>query len=135
VLPPAHRLTDAESFRAVVRRGRRASSGTLVVHVLVAGGDVAGTGPVAGFVVSKAVGNAVTRNRVRRRLRHLVRDQLDWLPSTAALVIRALPGSATATPTELRTDLVRCLKQATRPSSRPSSRRSSKRASREVPAS
>ena len=30
-----------------------------------------------GFVVSKAVGNAVVRNRVKRRLRHLARERLD----------------------------------------------------------
>lgn len=44
-----------------------------------------------GFVVSKAIGNAVARNRVKRRLRHLVID----LPSpfAADVVVRALPPS------------------------------------------
>ena len=44
-----------------------------------------------GFVVSKAVGNAVVRNRVQRRLRHLAREHLASLPGSAVLVIRALP--------------------------------------------
>jgi len=48
----------------------------------------------AGFVVSRAVGNAVTRNRVRRRLRHLVRERLNQLPAGSTLVVRALPGAA-----------------------------------------
>ena len=113
MLPAAHRLTDPTSFRAVVRSGRRAASRTLVVHTLVHPVD-AGPGPRVGFVVSRAVGNAVTRNRVQRRLRHLVREQLDSLPATAALVIRALPPAATAGSTELRDDLVRCLRRATR---------------------
>lgn len=44
-----------------------------------------------GFVVSKAIGNAVARNRVKRRLRHLVIE----LPSpfAADVVVRALPPS------------------------------------------
>ncbi len=127
MLPRAHRLTDAESFRAAVRSGRRVSSRTVVVHLLVERVDPAGPGPRAGFVVSKAVGNAVTRNHVQRRLRHLVREQLDSLPHSALLVVRALPASATASSAELRTDLTRCLQQATTQRNR--------QGTREVPAS
>ena len=113
MLSSAHRLTDAESFRAAIRRGRRAASGALVVHLLVDEAAEPGSAPRAGFVVSKAVGNAVTRNHVQRRLRHLVREQLDSLPRSSMLVVRALPFSAAASAAELRTDLTRCLQQAT----------------------
>ena len=61
--------------------------------------------PRAGFVVSKAVGNAVVRHRVTRRLRHLVASRLDALPAGAMLVVRALPPAATATSRELGADL------------------------------
>ena len=47
-----------------------------------------------GFVVSRSVGNAVMRNRVRRQLRHLVRQRLGSLPDAALLVVRALPSAA-----------------------------------------
>lgn len=60
-------------------------------------------------MVSKAVGNSVVRNRVKRRLRHLVRERLGTLQGVAALVVRALPGAASASAAELRTDLGRCL--------------------------
>ena len=55
-----------------------------------------------GFVVSKAIGNAVARNRVKRRLRHLVIG----LPSpfVADVVVRALPPSVSA-PERLTSDL------------------------------
>ena len=43
-------------------------------------------------MVPRAVGPAVTRNRVRRRLRHLLRDRLDRLPAGSRLVVRVLPG-------------------------------------------
>ena len=62
-------------------------------------------GPRAGFVVGKAVGNSVVRHRVTRRLRAVVLDQLDRLPPTADLVVRARPEAAEATSADLRRDL------------------------------
>ena len=62
-----------------------------------------------GFVVSKAVGGAVVRNRVRRRLRHLVRDHLSELGPGSELVVRALPAAAEKSTAELGTELGRCL--------------------------
>jgi ribonuclease P protein component len=62
-------------------------------------------GPRAGFVVGKAVGNSVVRHRVTRRLRAVVLDQLDRLPATADLVVRARPEAATATSADLARDL------------------------------
>ena len=44
-----------------------------------------------GFVVSKAVGNAVRRNRVKRQLRHLVAARLNQTPFAVDVVVRALP--------------------------------------------
>ncbi|MEJ7834145.1 MAG: ribonuclease P protein component [Nocardioides sp.] len=107
MLPTASRLTDADSFRSAVRRGARSGSRTLVAHLDCTPGadDV----PRVGLVVSKGVGNSVTRNRVKRRLRHLSREHLGSLPGSSVLVIRALPAAGTATSAELRTDLTRCL--------------------------
>ena len=51
--------------------------------------------PRVGFVVSKAVGNAVTRNRVKRRLRHLCRPLVDELEDGTVVVVRALPAAVT----------------------------------------
>ena len=62
-----------------------------------------------GFVVSKAVGGAVVRNRVKRRLRHLVRERLSDLPASGVLVVRAQPAAASASYAVLAADLHRCL--------------------------
>jgi ribonuclease P protein component len=111
LLPREHRLSSGEEFRKATREGRRAGTRTLVVH-LWAGEQP--PGPVrTGFVVSKAVGNAVIRNRVKRRLRHLAREQLGSLPGSAVLVVRALPAAADATYAELEADLASALSRVT----------------------
>jgi len=106
----AHRLTGSAQFSLAIRTGRRAGSDTLVVHL--ARPDELGP-PRIGFVVSRAVGNAVTRNRVKRRLRELVRVERERLPGGSLLVVRALPASAAASYGELRSDLTRCLSRVT----------------------
>lgn len=53
-----------------------------------------------GFVISAKVGDAVRRNRLRRRLRHLLRARVGDLPAVD-VVIRALPGAAELTVAEL----------------------------------
>ncbi len=103
VLAAAQRLRRSGDFAAAVRGGRRAGRGA---RGRPPDPDPAADQPSrrtrgrlrtrAGFVVSKAVGNAVVRNRVRRRLRHLVRERLADLPAGATLVVRALPGAADA---------------------------------------
>lgn len=114
MLPAAHRLTDPADFRRATKRGRRSGAGTLVAHLLVQK-DYEATPVRAGLAVSKAVGNAVTRNRVKRRLRHALRDQLDRLPAGALLVLRAKPAAGQASYAVLARDLDRCLTACTRP--------------------
>ncbi|MCW2746868.1 MAG: rnpA [Nocardioidaceae bacterium] len=65
--------------------------------------------------MSKAVGNAVVRNQVKRRLRHLVSGRLGAVPAGASLVIRALPASAGASSVVLGRDLDAALAKALRP--------------------
>jgi len=60
----------------------------------------AGQPPRVGFVVSKAVGNAVVRNRTKRVLRALMSARIGGLPDGVDVVIRAnvdLPGTPTRT--------------------------------------
>ncbi len=127
MLPSGHRMRRRDEFTLTVRRGRRAGRPHVVVHLLrrddTAHGHSAprpaanvraaaaaahrpdGDLPRAGFIVGRNVGNAVVRNKVRRRLRHLVARHLDRLPPGSLLVVRANPAAASARYDELATDL------------------------------
>ena len=107
MLPRPLRLTSAADHRAVVRRGRRAGSGALTVHLLVTPPGRAR----AGLVVGKAVGDAVTRHRVSRRLRHLLAARLGALPEGSLVVVRA---GAAAAGADLARDLDAALGRLTR---------------------
>ena len=111
MLPPRHRMRRAEDFSVAVRSGVRGGTGRLVVHLSEGGTDNGPTGDRAtraalvGFVVPKAVGGAVERNRVKRRLRAILRERMAELEPGSRLVVRALAPSATATSVELARDL------------------------------
>jgi ribonuclease P protein component len=88
-------MRSGSDFTAAVRRGRRVGRKTLVVHLNSHPEAVPVDAPArVGFVVSKAVGNAVVRNRVKRQLRHLTRARLAEVPAGSLLVVRANPAAA-----------------------------------------
>jgi ribonuclease P protein component len=102
VVPARHRMRRSVDFATTVRRGRRAARQTLVVHLVIVDRPEL---PRVGFVVSRAVGGAVIRNTVRRRLRNLMRENLSGLPAGTLIVVRALPSAAKASSDQLRRDL------------------------------
>ena len=125
MLKRSNRLTSSQSFAHAVRRGRRAGTGTLVLHLAVPSAeaiDLPDAQAAVGFVVSKAVGPEVTRNLVKRRLRHLARERLSSLPGSAVLVVRALPGAATASYSTLVHDFEAALQRLDRPVGAPTAK-------------
>lgn len=95
-----------------MRKGGRAGTRTVVVHYYTRTEPIISGGPRFGLVVSKQVGNAVTRHRVSRQLRHLCLGIVDKLPRETDVVIRALPASAEASSEQLREDIVNALKRS-----------------------
>jgi ribonuclease P protein component len=85
----------------------------VVVHLLPAPGPTAEPARV-GFVVNKAVGNAVLRNRVHRRLRAVMAAQLPGLPAGSLTVVRALPPSGSSSFEELTADVQAALSRVLR---------------------
>lgn len=127
-------MRRSSDFDAAVRRGSRAGRSSLVVHVTRVPGsseilepgvlepgilEPAALAPARmGFVVSKAVGSAVVRNRVKRQLRHLARERVGALPAGTLAVVRANPAAAGRTSTELAEDLDGALRSALRKAGR-----------------
>ena len=101
MLAKPNRVTQAHDFKTIVRRGRRFVSDTMVLYVLPTESDVSRFG----FIVTKAVGGAVVRNSVRRRLRSASHDLLATVGAGNDVVVRALPASVEATWATLHSEI------------------------------
>jgi ribonuclease P protein component len=86
-----HRLSRSRDFDAVYRKGRSVSTRYLTLHVFPRDDDPDGP-PRLGLAVPKAVGNAVERNRVKRRLRETWREVASEVPPGRDYVLAARPG-------------------------------------------
>ncbi|MGO9190300.1 MAG: ribonuclease P protein component [Streptosporangiaceae bacterium] len=105
-MPSASRMRRGAEFALTVRTGIRAGRPRVVGHLLVRQDALHQREPArVGFVVSRAVGSAVTRNRVKRRLRELMRGYLQSLPGGSLLVVRANAAAAHASQADLAADL------------------------------
>ena len=76
-LPKRWRLLRHADFERVYKQGRRHFAAHMTVFYLARAAETANgrVGPRVGFTVSKALGGAVQRNRMKRRLREAVRLQ------------------------------------------------------------
>lgn len=116
MLSPRNRMRHSSEFGSVMRSGRRASRDALgVVYLAPKKETDAADPPRIGFVVSKAVGGAVVRKRVQRRLRHLMRARSEFLPNGSLLVVRARPSDAHLRQEELAVQLDSAIAAARRP--------------------
>ena len=69
-------------------------------------------GPRIGVVVSKQVGGAVVRNRVRRRIQAICARSLASIPSSDLIVVRVLPGAHEVSWDTLRAEIGDGLRRA-----------------------
>jgi len=92
MLPRHQRLRRNGEFHRVYRRGRACSLPALTIHVLAGG-----AGKRMGVCVSRKLGGAVARNRLRRQLREILRGAARrWRDGfDAVLVARPAAGAAT----------------------------------------
>ena len=95
------------SFDAVYRAGKRLSSSHFTVFVRPNELDLSRFG----FSIKKALGGAVVRNRIRRRLREMVRCHRQEIPLGWDVVIHPKSKVATGEFAKLAEELVRVLQK------------------------
>jgi ribonuclease P protein component len=92
MLPREHRLKRSRDFARVRRHGRWSGGALATLYVMpTRSGDLR-----VGFSVSKRVGKAATRNRVKRLFREAARHELPRVRRGQDLVFIARPAAASA---------------------------------------
>lgn len=107
-------MTDSPEFDRVYRQGVAYRGELFSVHTFPNDLETARLG----LSVSKKVGNAVTRNAVRRRLREAFYALLPGIPEQVDLVISARPAAAEASFEDLKAELARGLRKTAEKRSR-----------------
>lgn len=102
-LPRDCRLLRRSDYDAVYSEGRRRSSKYFAIFLRPNNSDVSRFG----WSVKKAVGNAVRRNRIRRRLREIVRLHRQEVGVGWDIVVHPRNSVATAEFSELSRDLLK----------------------------
>lgn len=106
-----HRITRGEDYRRTVRTGRRVGGAYCITHAVFSTPD----SPARfGFIISKAVGNAVTRNLIRRRFKTIVERRITAGASGIDVVFRAFAQITEASFEELEAEVNRALDRAER---------------------
>jgi ribonuclease P protein component len=86
-----HRLSRSRDFDAVYRQGRSTATRYLVLYSFPRE-EPEEDGPRLGLAVSRQVGGAVERNRLKRRLRAAFDEMAEGLPADHDYVLIARPG-------------------------------------------
>jgi ribonuclease P protein component len=108
-LPSRLRLKATRDFARVREGGHSYQGRCVVLGVLRLPGQ---TGFQFGLITSRKVGPAVVRNRIRRRLREIVREQQELIVDGLHLVIIARWRAAEASLDDLRADSLRTARKA-----------------------
>ena len=98
-------MTDSPEFERAYRQGTAFRGRLISLHAFPNEIGI----PRLGLSVSKQVGNAVTRNAVRRRLKEVFHSTIERIPDSFDLVVSAKPAVAEATFEELNQEFVRAV--------------------------
>jgi ribonuclease P protein component len=108
--PKSRRLLRPAEFRTVYDRGFKVPSSCFVAFCWKepAGPDAA-QGPRVGFTTPRALGKAVARNRMRRRVREVVRTRLGSVPPPWRIVWNLRRAALSAPSAQLASEVEKVL--------------------------
>ena len=109
--PPEARVRGQAGFDATYRQGVKLVDRAVVAFVRPAADADAARGWRLGLSVSRKVGGAPARNRVKRVLREAFRHERLGLPGACDLVLVARAGTAPATLADARAALIRVIER------------------------
>jgi ribonuclease P protein component len=98
------RLLKHADFDRVYREGRRHFASNMTLFYLLQSEEHP-SGPRVGFTVGRALGGAVQRNRLKRRMREAVRVSLGKLPLPLDVVINPKRSAAATDFFEIQTEV------------------------------
>jgi ribonuclease P protein component len=99
-------LKNTREFQMVVEHGDRKTLRTITVYMLPTRSEETRIG----ISISKRIGNSVKRNKLRRRMREVIRENAPLLPAGTDIVIVARRGPSEASFQEIEEDIkqLRC---------------------------
>jgi ribonuclease P protein component len=100
--PRKIRIARSSDYQILYKTGRRVHSERFVLF----GRENAVGSPRLGITVSRKVGNAVVRNRIKRLFREIFRKSSGEIPSQLDIVVNAKPGCAGASYEDLRMEFL-----------------------------
>lgn len=118
-----HRVTRGDDYRRIVRTGNRVGGAFCITYAVRRssvehgsavsdGGSAPQSAPIReelparfGYIIAKNVGNAVTRNLVRRRMKAVSEQLIHHGMNGVEIVFRAHPAAATAPFAELEREM------------------------------
>ena len=111
MLPPPFRLRRSDDIARVRQQGRRWQHPLIVLFIDVQPQESTSVSRFA-FVAGRRIGKATVRNRAKRRLREIVRHQLETLEPGHDCLLVARPASASADYAELERGVLELLTRA-----------------------
>ena len=97
MLAKTARLTESVDFARATKSGLRYSTTNFVGYLYPTGEKKPAR---AGLIISKNVGGSVTRHRIARQIRHVLRETYSQLPEGSLFVVRALHNPQTPNKTK-----------------------------------
>ena len=101
MLKAEYRLKKRKDFAYIYRRGKSVPAPRVAINYIKIKNDEL----LIGFSASKKVGNAVSRNHIKRVMRECVRNKLNEIPRGYKIIFNARVKSSTATFSEISEDI------------------------------